>query len=336
VHIPLLVGVIDAATRFGRPDLGARLAKAVAPRVACSGRLNAWQSVLDQGKVAAQRADDRPTLAYLTHEAGILALVTGQAAAAAAAIATAITLWQQLGQTAHVTLAHHAQTLLTGHTVPLGTQSPMFSGQPPTSTTAMRGQHAGSQTIRAAKSKNAAKGVTKTGVGVKIAVAVVATAAVAGGGYVITKAATTSSTPAADSTPTLSQAPGQSTAPPPKSTQQQRGVLPTSCPTDPYFGSFNGDISWIYQKAGDPTAFVCVYVKGQWQLTVGHVAGNEGLDVPGAQPIDIPGTDSAWIAPDVGQAGALGVNIGNRFLKIQFIGSNDDAIAAAKRVLGLS
>jgi energy-coupling factor transporter ATP-binding protein EcfA2 len=113
-HAPLVIGIIEAVTRLGRPDIGARLAKAVAPVVACSGRLGAWARILSRGREAAQRAGDRATLAYLSHEDGVRALVTGDRPAAAAAINTAITLWHDLGHPARATIAQQLRSIIGG------------------------------------------------------------------------------------------------------------------------------------------------------------------------------------------------------------------------------
>jgi energy-coupling factor transporter ATP-binding protein EcfA2 len=113
-HARLVTGVIEAATRLGRPDIGARLAKAVAPVVACSGRLGAWGRILTVGRDAAQRAGDRATLAYLSHEAGVRALVTGDLMAAATAVNTAIALWHELGHPARATVAQQVRSFIGG------------------------------------------------------------------------------------------------------------------------------------------------------------------------------------------------------------------------------
>jgi hypothetical protein len=109
--IPLIVGVIDASVRLDRADIGASLAKDLAPVMACSGRLGAWERILDRGRVAAKAAGDRSILAYLTHEDGIRALVNGNRLAAASAIAAAIALWQEVGALTRVAIAQQTQTL---------------------------------------------------------------------------------------------------------------------------------------------------------------------------------------------------------------------------------
>ncbi len=124
-HAPLITSVVDAAVRLGRPDVGAQLAKATAPIAACSGRLGAWARILDRGKLAARRAGDRPTLAYLTHEDGIRSLVTGRRTAAAAAIGTATALWHQLGYPAHAALAEQLQSIIAGRPVPRPRAEPL-------------------------------------------------------------------------------------------------------------------------------------------------------------------------------------------------------------------
>lgn len=119
-HATLITAVIDATLEAGRPDLGARLAKAAAPAVACSLRLGAWERLLVRGKVAAARAGDNQILAYLCHEDGIRNLVSGKHLAAMAGISAALELWHQLGDTAHTALAQHTHAL-TAQAVPHAT-----------------------------------------------------------------------------------------------------------------------------------------------------------------------------------------------------------------------
>jgi hypothetical protein len=58
-HTTLLTAVLDATVDAGHPESGARLAKVVAPVVACSLRLDAWGRILARGKAAASRATHR-------------------------------------------------------------------------------------------------------------------------------------------------------------------------------------------------------------------------------------------------------------------------------------
>jgi hypothetical protein len=336
-HAALLAGTVDALARHGRPDLGARLAKTAAPIAACSGRLGAWQRILDRGKAAAELAGDRSTLAYFTHEVGILALVTGQVVAAAAAIGTAIALWQQLGQNAQATLAQHSHSLLTGHAAqPTVTQVSQAASPPtpPSQPPPTQPAHSGGASVKA----GTAKGI---GVGAKVAIAAVATAVVAGGGYVVVNAVTPPSRPAAVAT---------SSSPPPSPTgqtggasssapAQKMGVVPADCSTDPFFGELVEKDPPFMIKALPPGSHDCFYEKDHWSLQFGMIPGIEDATAAcqGKPPIQIAGTDLACLDQDTGQGtGELALGVGNRSLQFQFTGSSDDAIAAAKRFIGLA
>jgi hypothetical protein len=112
----VVVSLVDAATRDGHADLGTRLARVAAPLMALSLRWGAWRDVLTSGLAAAQAAGDRESVAYFTHERGIRMLCLGQAAAAAAVLATAAGLWSALGMHHSAALAAQAQSIATsGH-----------------------------------------------------------------------------------------------------------------------------------------------------------------------------------------------------------------------------
>ncbi|MGI5167281.1 hypothetical protein ACQEU3_23335 [Spirillospora sp. CA-253888] len=127
-HTTLVVTVIEASVRAGRPELGARLAKAAAPGVACALRTGAWARVLAAGRHAAEKAGDQRILAYLTHEDGVRALVTGRHAAAAAALTAAAALWTRLGDPGAAALTDHAQGLLPSVPAPLPASDPVTTG----------------------------------------------------------------------------------------------------------------------------------------------------------------------------------------------------------------
>ncbi|GAA0642757.1 hypothetical protein GCM10010174_76820 [Kutzneria viridogrisea] len=312
----LVTGCIDASVRLGRPDLGALLARALAPVAACSARLGAWEQILDRGRAAAELAGDRATLAYLTHEGGVHALVTGKRAVAAAAIATAVALWTELGNTAQAALAQQTASLL-GHlgTIQVSGTASAASPAPVTGTPA-------------APVTTAAK--AGFGLGAKLAVAGLVVAGVLLGGYF----AVTSLRPASQSgaLPTRSTTTPQTAS---TTAGQRKGVLPADCPTDPFFGSFDGREPLLEKKM--PGSVVCVYLKGQWQLLVGVIpAVDTGSDIPGIQQAQIPGTDSAYLlSPGQDGTGELIVNIGGRSMKAQFVGTSEEAIAAFERVLGV-
>ncbi|MFC0542272.1 hypothetical protein [Kutzneria chonburiensis] len=345
-HAALLSGVVDALARHGRPDLGARLAKSAAPIAACSGRLGAWQHILDRGKAAAELAGDRSALAYFTHEVGILALITGQVAAAAAAIATAITVWQQLGQNAQATLAQHTHALVPGHATPAAqpaapqaaahqTTAPTSPGHPAPSHPSA-GQHpAGHPTHPGGAAKaGTAKGM---GVGAKVAIAAVATAVVAAGGYAVVNAVTPASHPAAVST---SSSPPSPTAGgvPSSTTAQKMGVVPETCSTDPFFGELIDQDPPFMMKVLPPGSHDCFYGKDRWTLQFGLIPGMEEATAKCKElpPIEIAGTDIACVEQDAAQGtGELAIGVGNRSLLFQFSGSSDDAVTAAKRYIGL-
>lgn len=115
-HGDLVVALIEAAVRDGHADLGTRLARAAAPLAALSLRWGVWRDVLTSGQAAATSSEDREAYAYFTHERGIRMLCLGQAAAAAAVLATAAGLWQALGLTHSAAIASAAQTIATGAT----------------------------------------------------------------------------------------------------------------------------------------------------------------------------------------------------------------------------
>jgi hypothetical protein len=354
-HAGLLAGVVDALARHGRPDLGARLAKSAAPIAACSGRLGAWQRILDRGRTAAELAGDRSALAYFTHEVGILALVTGQVVAAATAITTAIALWQQLGQGTQATLAQHTHSLLAGHAAPAAqpavtaqAASPSPPSQPTSSHPAPshpasghpsvgHPTHPGVTTVKTGKAASTAKGM---GVGAKVAIAAVATAVVAGGGYAIVNAVTPASRPAAVSTSsrppasTTGQTSGGSSSAP----TQKMGVVPETCSTDPFFGELVDQDPPFMIKALPPGSHDCFYEKDRWSLQFAMIPGMEEVaaDCKTMPPIQFAGTDIACLSQDPGGTGDLALGVGNRSLKFQFSGSSDDAIAAAKRFIGLA
>ncbi|HEX4705430.1 MAG TPA: ATP-binding protein [Pseudonocardiaceae bacterium] len=200
---PLIIALIDAAVWFGRPDIGARLAKITAPIMACSLYTGAWEQVLAHGRTAAELAGDKATLAYLNHEDGVRGLVTGAYFAAAAAIGVAITLWTELGMTGHVALAQQAQVLITsaGHlaaTTGATAAGHMASaGHVASAAHGVGGAVSGQGAVLhgavvTAKGFGAKAGL---GLGAKLAIAGVATVAVGGGSFVAIHAFTASKPP---------------------------------------------------------------------------------------------------------------------------------------------
>jgi F5/8 type C domain len=113
-HGRLIVSLLDAAVRTEHADLATRLARVAAPLAAMSLRWSVWRDVLTSGQAAAKACDDQEAYAYFTHERGIRLLCLGQAAAAAAVLATAAGLWHGLGLTQGVAAAMHAQAIATG------------------------------------------------------------------------------------------------------------------------------------------------------------------------------------------------------------------------------
>lgn len=184
-HTSLIAAVVDAAVSANRPELGAKLAKAAAPALACSMRLGAWGRILGRGKVAAERAGDRSILAYLTHEDGVRSLITGKRAAAVAGIGAAVAIWHQLGATAHLALAKHTQAVA-GHAIAqLGTTAaPAHAAAQGLSQAAGGHLTAGAGHGVAVTAKTAGVGA-KAGAGLatKLAIASAATVIVGGGGY---------------------------------------------------------------------------------------------------------------------------------------------------------
>jgi hypothetical protein len=139
-HGELIVELIEAATRGGHTDLACRLARAAAPLAALSLRWGVWRDVLTSGQAAAKAGDDREAYAYFTHERGIRMLCLGQAAAAAAVLATAAGLWQALGLTRSAAVAAHAQAIANSGasaavphipTQPAGPRPPGAANHPP-------------------------------------------------------------------------------------------------------------------------------------------------------------------------------------------------------------
>ncbi|MFI6517081.1 hypothetical protein ACIBF1_16120 [Spirillospora sp. NPDC050679] len=165
-HTTLLVTVIEASVRAGRPELGARLAKAVAPGVACALRTGAWQRVLAAGRHAAERAGEQRVLAYLLHEDGVRALVTGRHVAAAAALTAAAALWTRLGDSGAAALTDHAQGLVPSVPAPLPAD-PVTTGAdlpsaPPASTPVKTTTTAG-KAVAVAKTCGVVAGLTGLG-----------------------------------------------------------------------------------------------------------------------------------------------------------------------------
>lgn len=188
-HATLIARTIDAAVRMGRPDLGAHLARDVAPAAACSLRMGAWEQILLRGIAAAELAQDRATLAYLTHEDGIRNLVTGRRVAAVAAIGVAATIWHELGDTAHLALAQHFHTVTgTAMSSPLGggTAATVHTGAHAAATQTMAGNTAAVHGVatggHTASTMLAVKG---TGLGVKAGIGIGAKLAIAGAAAVV-------------------------------------------------------------------------------------------------------------------------------------------------------
>ncbi len=183
-HGPLIAAVTGAATRAGRPDAGARLARAAAPSAALSLRWASWQRILDQGKAAAESARDNRLVAYFTHEKGVLSLLTGKRVAAAAALAAAGEIWLRLGHHGHAAVAQHAHAL-TGSAA---------SHAAPAAAAQGAGAHAAGATHTASHAGAAGAKATavKTGIGLtgKVAIGGGLAAVVAGGTVLGVRAAT--------------------------------------------------------------------------------------------------------------------------------------------------
>jgi hypothetical protein len=192
-HAGLITAMIDATVAAGRADLGARLAKAAAPIVACSLRMGAWERILRYGTVAARRAGDRSILAYLTHENGVRELVTGKAAVAAGLIGAAVALWYELGDTGHLAAAHHTQAL--AHSA-AGTAHASAAHATAAAAHTAAGHNAAAHTAAAghtAAGHTATHGTVagaKAGLGLKLAIVGAAAATSVGGGYAIVHATT--------------------------------------------------------------------------------------------------------------------------------------------------
>jgi hypothetical protein len=190
-HATLIARTIDAVVRMGRPDLGAHLARDVAPAAACSLRMGAWEQILLRGIAAAELAHDRATLAYLTHEDGIRNLVTGRRVAAVAAIGVAATIWHELGDTAHLALAQHFHTVTgTAMSSPLGsgTAATVHTGAHAAAAQTAAGHVAMGNTTAVATGGHTAStmlAVKGTGLGVKAGIGIGAKLAVAGAAAVV-------------------------------------------------------------------------------------------------------------------------------------------------------
>ncbi len=113
-HGDLIVALIEAAVHQGDGAAACRLARIAAPLAALSLRWSVWRDVLTSGQAAAKAADDQEAYAYFTHERGIRLLCLGQAAAAAAVLATAAGLWHALGLGQSAAAAAHAGALASG------------------------------------------------------------------------------------------------------------------------------------------------------------------------------------------------------------------------------
>lgn len=330
-HVTLITCIINAAISFGRPDIGALLAKDIAPVVACSGRLDAWQQILEQGRAAAEFAGDRATLAYLMHEDGVHALVTGKQVAAAAAIGAAIALWQQLGYTTHALVAQQANHLI-------GSTAAAQLGA--ATTTAAPAATSQASTALASASSKAAVTAGKVGLSVaaKIAVAGIAGVVIATGGYLAVTAGHISSSSTAPSTQVSTP---QSTGSGPseqrsETTSPAKGAVPDTCPTESFLGPFIGrDPS---TEAKEPGSIVCVYKKGsrELRLILSSRPNEPAWRSPGEE-LEVTGAGPSWVSPPyLGEkVRSMVVNLGGRSIYMEFIGTVEDAVAAAKRILDL-
>ncbi|HEX4701204.1 MAG TPA: hypothetical protein VH352_03670 [Pseudonocardiaceae bacterium] len=202
-HVGLITGIIDATVAAGRADLGARLARVTAPLAACSLRLGAWEQILRHGVEAARLAGDRATVAYLTHEDGVHKLITGRRVAAVAAVGAAIAIWHELGDTAHLALAHHIQGLaapaaqslaaqsMAGHTAAITAMPPPIP-PPPSPIAAGHAWGGATAAHHAALGAKASAVAAKTGLGLsaKLAITVAATVVATGTAVGVTVLAT--------------------------------------------------------------------------------------------------------------------------------------------------
>ncbi|ONI90712.1 hypothetical protein ALI22I_11425 [Saccharothrix sp. ALI-22-I] len=83
---------------------------------------------------------------------------------------------------------------------------------------------------------------------------------------------------------------------------------------------------------------ICAYEKDQWSLLFGVFPGRDDRSsYASTQEVDIPGTDEAWVVPPASESdtGVLVVTVDERTWKVQFSGTTDDAVAVARRVLGV-
>jgi hypothetical protein len=113
-HGDLIVRLVEAAVAADHADLAIQLARSAAPLAALSLRWGVWRDVLTSGQAAAKAGNDDEAYAYFTHERGIRLLCLGQAAAAAAVLATAAGLWHALGLHVSAAAATSAQAIAGG------------------------------------------------------------------------------------------------------------------------------------------------------------------------------------------------------------------------------
>lgn len=97
-HATLINAVIDLTVSTGHPGRAASLAQAASPALAISLRHDAWEDILAHGINAARQAHDQATEAYLTHETGVLRLITGAPQRAALPLAHAARMWDYLSR----------------------------------------------------------------------------------------------------------------------------------------------------------------------------------------------------------------------------------------------
>lgn len=106
-HRDLVLGALDRAARLGRWEEAIRLARALDPAVAASGRWSAWENVLRTALGAALAGGDRSAEGWALHELGTLSLASERYGEAGDDLRTALGIREAIGDKEGAALTRH-------------------------------------------------------------------------------------------------------------------------------------------------------------------------------------------------------------------------------------
>lgn len=106
-HRDLVLAALDRAERLGRWDDAIRLARAVGPAVAASGRWSAWEHVLRTALGAARAGGDRSAEGWALHELGTLSLASERYGEAGDHLRRALGTREAIGEEEGAALTRH-------------------------------------------------------------------------------------------------------------------------------------------------------------------------------------------------------------------------------------